>query len=170
MMNCFSRSVVGTFLIAFALGCSSEGNSEFVGKQAPETRISPLKPGSDITLSDLKGKVVLLDFWATWCGPCRKLMPFLAAMQEKYGAKGLVVVGISLEDRETVQAFRAQSHLNYDFFLDLTHDASLTWKADALPTTALVGRDGKVISYDHGFSEDSLKKMESDISDALASG
>lgn len=67
----------------------------------PELAFPANTPGLPATLADLKGKVVLLDFWATWCSPCRQSIPELAALQTKYGNKGLQVIGVSVDDAST---------------------------------------------------------------------
>jgi thiol-disulfide isomerase/thioredoxin len=98
------------------------------------------QPGS---IHELKGKVVLVNFWATWCGPCRKEMPMLSAMQNQYGGRGLVVVYLSLEDRRIVEGF-LRAHPLAGTPAWLTHAADYYQAGKFYPITYLVSRDGNV--------------------------
>jgi thiol-disulfide isomerase/thioredoxin len=149
-------------------GCGKPDPSGMVGHAAPDTALSPLRPSSDIRLSELKGKIVLLDFWATWCKPCRQLMPYLSKLQGEYGSKGLVVLGISNEPRGMVGMFHEQNpRLGYDLFLDQTKDAAIKYKASGLPTTVLIGKDGNVEYWDQGFSPESVEELRARVIDLV---
>jgi len=101
----------------------------------------------DVSLASFKGKVVLLDFWATWCGPCKIEIPWFMEFQRKYKDRGLVVVGISSDDtQDKLKPFVAAQQFNYVILQGLgrddVHDAfGPIW---GLPTTFLISRDGKV--------------------------
>jgi peroxiredoxin len=103
--------------------------------------------GGSVNLASLKGKVVLLDFWATWCGPCKIEIPGFIELHEKYKAKGLAVVGVSVDDTpEQLKPFVAQYKMTYPVLLGLGQDAMQEaygpmW---GLPTTYLISRDGKI--------------------------
>jgi thiol-disulfide isomerase/thioredoxin len=100
-----------------------------------------------VRLSDYKGKVVLLDFWATWCGPCKIEIPWFIEFQNKYGKAGLQVVGISVDDTlAKLKPYVADMKMQYVVLQGLGKDDLMdTYKATlALPTTVLISRDGKI--------------------------
>jgi thiol-disulfide isomerase/thioredoxin len=96
------------------------------------------------SLAKLKGKVVLLDFWATWCGPCRRTIPALDALHKKYQGKGLEVIGISSESLEELKAFQSQSKQGYSLFNDIGQVTTRRYQAYAYPTVVLLDRKGVV--------------------------
>lgn len=103
--------------------------------------------GTDVRLSDYKGKVILLNYWATWCGPCKVEIPDLVALQDKYKDKGFVVLGVSQDDDpETLRAFASAYKMNYPVLVgrdqpDLLDAQGPLW---GLPTSYLIGRDGTI--------------------------
>jgi thiol-disulfide isomerase/thioredoxin len=140
-----------------------------VGNAAPNFTVAPVKPGGDIRLADYKGKVVLLDFWATWCGPCIAIMPELGEIQKKYGDRGLAVVGVTDENATTVQKFlQSKGDLGYTLVLDRQGRTNLQFGVRSYPTTVLIGRDGKVIHYEVGVDPRAgLAELEEKIKKAL---
>ena len=111
--------------------------------------------GHDFNLASQKGKVILLDFWATWCPPCKVEIPWFAEFQEKYGPAGLQVVGISVDDtREQLTPFVTQLKMNYVVLQGLGHDDvqdayGPMW---GIPVTALISRDGKICAKHTGMT------------------
>ena len=100
-----------------------------------------------MSLSDLKGKGVILNFWATWCGPCRQEMPLLQKAFEDHGDEGLVVVGVDVgEQAEPVQAFFKELGLTFPALLDADQEISRLYRVYGLPTTFFLDRQG-VINY-----------------------
>jgi thiol-disulfide isomerase/thioredoxin len=95
-------------------------------------------------LAKLKGKVVLLDFWATWCGPCRMTIPALDALHKKYRDKGLEVIGISSESLEELKAFQAKGKQGYSLFNDIAQVTTRRYQAYAYPTVVILDRKGVV--------------------------
>lgn len=115
-----------------------------------------------------KGKVVLLDFWASWCAPCRKSFPWMNALQKKYGDKGLVVIGVNLDsDRklaaEFLQAVPAQFRIEYDPKGNLATGLDVS----AMPTSFLLDRSGKIVKQHAGFREAQLAAREQEIEQIL---
>lgn len=152
-----------------ATGCGPNDPSGLLGKDAPDFTASSVLPKGDVKLSGLKGKVVILDFWATYCGPCRELMPDLARMQAKYGKDGLVVLGLSPEPRPTITGFQEQNkELGYDLYQDTNAYASAMYKATAIPTTVLIGKDGKVKFWDQGFTHLGVVDLEKRLQEEIA--
>ena len=124
-----------------------------------------------ISLDAYKGKVVVLDFWAPWCGPCRKSFPFLDTLQSKYSAQGLEVVGLTLEeDPDAVEAFLDSVPVNFTIVRDPSQHAGETFGIVAMPTTLLLDRDGRVAARFEGGSERVHGKIESAVVTLLASG
>ena len=103
--------------------------------------------GADVKLADFKGKVILLNYWATWCGPCKVEIPDLVALQEQYRGNGLVVLGVSQDDDpETLRDFASTWKMNYPVLVgrdkpELLEAQGALW---GLPTSYLIGRDGTI--------------------------
>ena len=102
--------------------------------------------GKSWTLKELKGKVVLLNFWATWCPPCRKEMPDLENLYERFGGQGLVILGIDDEDAATVKPFIAQHSVSYPVLLDPGRKVNTLFQVEGIPKTFVYGRDGKLVT------------------------
>jgi len=136
-----------------------------MGKIAPDFTLQDLK-GRQISLSDFKGKVVLLDFWATWCGPCIKSIPNLEMLYTKYKDEGLVVLGLNDEpDHAKVEQF-AQGKMSYAVLLDAKRQFA-EYGIRAIPTLFYIDRNGKVRYMEIGFSEGKEKDMETRIKELL---
>jgi|SRR5450631_2794043 len=102
--------------------------------------------GKAWTLKDLRGKVVLVNFWATWCPPCRKEMPDLEVLYRRFGPQGLVVLGISDEDAAAVSPFIAKQGTTYPILLDPGRKVNDLFQIDGIPKTFIYGRDGKIVA------------------------
>lgn len=127
---------------------------ELEGKQAPEIALDQLD-GGKFKLSDLKGKVVIVDFWATWCGPCVAAMPVLLKVAKEYEAKGVVLVGANQgEDKETVQKFIDAKKWELDVAMDPDGKSGAAYMVTGIPQTVIIGRDGMVKKVHIGFRPD----------------
>ena len=133
---------------------------------APAWKLADLD-GKPVSLADFKGKVVILDFWATWCAPCRDEIPGFVELQKKFGDKGLVVVGVSLDEEGAafVQKFVKEHGVTYPVVLGNQQVAAAYDGIDALPTTFIIDREGKVVKGHRGFTEQT--KFEADIAPLL---
>jgi cytochrome c biogenesis protein CcmG/thiol:disulfide interchange protein DsbE len=132
---------------------------------APDFTLASVGGGSK-TLSEYKGKVVMLNFWATWCGPCKREIPDFIEMQEAYREKGFEIVGVSLDDpnaREAVAAFVKNEGINYDVVYGDGNVAQAYGGVRSIPTTFLIDRDGMVVSSQVGLrpKESWQKEIES---------
>jgi thiol-disulfide isomerase/thioredoxin len=121
--------------------------------------------GLPVRLMDYQGRVLLLDFWATWCGPCRIEIPGFVELQKRYGSQGLSVVGISMDDSaEPVVEFYKEFHMNYPVAIGNDRLGELYGGVLGLPTTFLIGRDGRIYAKHVGATgfdvfEDEIKQL-----------
>lgn len=147
-------------------GTGSLAGADIEGKPAPDFELKALD-GKMVKLADLRGKAVLLNFWATWCGPCKVEMPWFVELQNKYGAQGLQVVGIAMEDDQgPVEEFTKQIGVNYTILMgkNAVGDA---YSVVGLPTTYYIDRSGKIVARHIGLV--SLSEIEKHVQESLAS-
>ena len=129
---------------------------DLVGKAAPDFTV-PALDAKPYSLAALKGKPVLLDFWATWCAPCRESMPFVERISQEYKSQGLVVLGVNTgEDRGVVQAFLKKTPMAYPAVLSGESAILKDYQVKAYPTFVLIGADGKIAAYEIGFGGESM--------------
>jgi peroxiredoxin len=102
--------------------------------------------GKNWTLKDLRGKVVLLNFWATWCPPCRKEMPDLEALYRRFEPQGLVILGVSDEDTDKVKPFIEQQEITYPVLLDPGRKVNELFQIQGIPKTFVYDREGKIVA------------------------
>ncbi len=126
--------------------------------------------GAAVSLDSLRGKVVLVDFWASWCIPCLKSFPWLDEMQAKYGAKGLQVVGVNL-DKTAAEAERFLKRVPHAFTIlyDPSGDSAKTYGVKAMPSSYLIDRRGALILDHGGFRDADKETLEAAILAALES-
>jgi len=138
------------------------------GKEAPDFVLKDLD-GKQVRLSDFRGKAVLLNFWATWCGPCKVEMPWFVDFQREYGPQGLQIVGVALDDsgRDEIQKFAKDMGVNYTV-LQGQDDVGDAYGAVGLPTTFYIDRNGKIVDSASGLV--SRSEIEDNIKKALAEG
>ena len=147
----------------------AQGLPDFREKPAPAFTLKSVD-GKTVSLSDYKGKAVLLNFWATWCGPCKLEMPWLIQMQKKYASQGFTVLGISEDDgsAKEVSDFMAKMGVDYPVLMYDDQMNRAYGGIDYLPTSYYIGRDGKVIIESGGLISES--EMEANIEKILAKG
>lgn len=124
--------------------------------------------GKDVRLSDYKGKVILLDFWATWCIPCKTEIPWFVEFQNKYGSSGLQVIGISVDDTvDKLKPYVKSLNMNYVVLQGLHHDdvQNAYGPLWGIPVTAVISRDGKICAKHAGIS--SKESFEKEIKSLL---
>ena len=151
---------------------SRGGSNASETKQVANTQLAPSwelqnLDGRTVHFSDFKGKVVVLDFWATWCPPCRAEIPGFIELQKKYQAQGLAVIGVSVDQAgaETVRAFAEKLGINYPVVLTDTKTVDAYGGVDRLPTTFVVDRSGRIVKQHLGFTEKS--EIEAEIKSLL---
>lgn len=142
---------------------SSQGPS-LQGKPAPDFALHALD-GQTVHLSDFRGKGVLLNFWATWCQPCKIEMPWFAELQKQYGPQGLQIVGVAMDDAgpKEISKFAHDLGVNYPILVGEESVGDAYGGLPFLPATFYIGRDGKVVDKVYGLKgrgeiEDSIKK------------
>ena len=115
------------------------------GGQAPAPLVLPDLAGRDVDLSSFKGEVVLVNFWATWCEPCREEMPSLQRLQQKLGAKGLRVLAVNVgEGAARIRQFLERTPVSLSIVRDADSDVMKAWRVRMLPASFLVDRRGKL--------------------------
>jgi peroxiredoxin len=130
------------------------------GNLAPDFSVTAID-GKTISLADYKGKVVLLDFWATWCAPCRTEIPHFVDMQNKYGSEGFQVIGISMDDdAKPVREFSQQYKLNYPVAVGDDKLAERYGGVLGLPVNFIIDRDGRIYSKHLGATDVSVFDQE----------
>jgi thiol-disulfide isomerase/thioredoxin len=134
------------------------------GTPAPNFTLETLD-GKNLSLSDLRGKAVIVKFWATWCGPCKIETPWLVELQNQYGAQGLQVVGVAMDDsgKDEIEKFAKDMGVNYPVLIGKEAVGDAYGGVPALPESFFVGRDGKIVDRIIGLKgrgeiEDSVKK------------
>jgi thiol-disulfide isomerase/thioredoxin len=144
---------------------------------APDFALESLT-GETVRLSDFRGKVVALEFWATWCGPCKIITPWLVDLQNQYGPQGFAIIGIALDDDATkaeIAEFTDSMRVNYTTLIGNEKVAQSYGGIPAMPVTFFIGRDGKLVESVIGLKskheiEDSIRKALDGPTDASEAG
>jgi cytochrome c biogenesis protein CcmG/thiol:disulfide interchange protein DsbE len=156
-------AVAATWGVYFLRTVSPRGNSAATAKvdsAAPDFSLPELT-GGQFKLSGHRGQVVLLDFWATWCDPCREEIPGFVALQNKYGRQGLQIVGVSMDDGpEPVRAYRERFGMHYAVVMGNAKIGELYGGILGLPVAFVIGRDGRIISKHVGATDISVFETE----------
>ncbi|MEW5755838.1 MAG: TlpA disulfide reductase family protein [Pseudomonadota bacterium] len=150
-------------LLAVAFFCSSASHAV---ETAPSFSFSD--GSATVALKDLKDQVVYLDFWASWCGPCRKSMPWMNKMQEKYKDQGLVIIGVNVDsDRKAAEDFLKAVPANFKVVYDPEGKIAAQYKLMGMPNSFLIARDGTMQKRHVGFKEGLEDEYETEIRQLL---
>ena len=141
---------------------------DHLGAFAPQwTNVAPVGAAPK-AIADLRGRVVVLDFWATWCGPCRLVAPRLSALQSRLGAQGLTVVGITTDEAEVAASFAQRTEMKYPVVVDAQGDTSRAYGIANLPTMFVIDKRGVVRDIAVGFDPSKDGALEQLVKTLLA--
>lgn len=163
---CHTRSVCLAGFIAMGLICLETASA--LAQEASPSRTPapdwelPDLNGKMIKSSDFRGHVLMLDFWATWCAPCRVEIPHFVELQKQYGDKGLTVVGVSLDEQgtEIVKKFVKKYGVNYPIVMGNEKISEAYGGIDAIPTTFVIDRQGRIVSRHMGYDDKAAFEKE----------
>ena len=138
-------------LVFSAFAASSLASSGMEGQKAPDFALKS-STGENLRLSEYRGDVVMINFWATWCGPCRQEMPLLDELYNRYQRVGFNLLGVNIDD-DSRRAMQMAEELGIDFpvLFDATKEVSRLYEVEAMPVTVLVDREGTVRYVHHGY-------------------
>lgn len=135
-------TMVKPLLAATLLGLSSLCNAEQLSGAAPDFTLKS-NQGSNIRLDELKGEVVMLNFWASWCGPCRQEMPLMNDIFAKYEDLGFTILAVNVDENQAdADRFLEAVPVDFPVLYDATSKVSEMYSVDAMPTTVMIDRDG----------------------------
>lgn len=122
------------------------------------------RDGKNIKLSELRGQVVMINFWASWCGPCRQEMPLLEALHKKYNALGFTLLGVNVEqDSSKANAYLRDISVSFPILFDTKNSVSKAYNIAAMPSTVMVDRDGNLRYLHHGYKPGYEKEYQKQI-------
>jgi thiol-disulfide isomerase/thioredoxin len=158
-----------SFALAAALAMAA-GAAHAVDAGAPAPNFSlPTAKGEVVALDKLRGKVVYVDFWASWCGPCRRSFPWMNEMQQKYGAKGFTVVAINVDKkRADADKFLAILPANFPVVYDESGTTPAAFAVQGMPSSYLIDARGNVSYVERGFVDESRGPLEDRVKALLA--
>lgn len=155
---------LGLAAVVLAVGYFTLRNDDSRAAEAPRLGLPPTAvtgaapaftlvdlAGKKVSLSDFQGKIVVLDFWATWCPPCRREIPDFISLQNQYASQGVQIVGIALDEPEKVQAFARENGMNYPVLLGDNAISAKYGGIEGIPTTFIIDRSGRIVNRFEGF-------------------
>lgn len=150
--------VVGALLLLALLPRVKGSSSALEGKTAPDATFAVVangESGAKAQISEYKGHPVVLDFWATWCGPCTMQAPILDRIAKRYEKQGLVVLGVNVDDpADIARAHALRQRLSYPIVIDTIRDASRKYGVERLPSLVVIDREGRVVKYMTGLVDE----------------
>jgi len=166
----FAVALVALGFMTGQFARAGDDTSALEGKPAPDVSLKTLD-GKDVKLSDQKGSVVLMDFWATWCPPCRKSLPHVQELSadKELAAKGLKVWAVNAhEQADKVTDFVKKNNYSFSIPMDASGATMKEYMIQGIPTTVIVGRDGNIKKVFIGYGDDSAEQVKKAVEAALA--
>lgn len=158
------RTLLGLALLAAA---GAAGASVAPRAQAPDFTLRQID-GPNLRLIEQRGRVVMVNFWATWCGPCRIELPHLSRLHEKYRASGFLMLGVNIdEDPAQAKALAAKLGLKFPVLLDTDKRVVGAYDLNAMPATVLIDKDGRARHVHRGYREGVEQTYEQQVRDLL---
>jgi len=168
----FVRSVYKTAAIIYVLTAllaapASQAAMPKIGAAAPDFALKS-SSGKNLRLSEHRGEVVMINFWATWCGPCRQELPLLNRLHEQYRKAGFTLLGVNIDDRpDAAQTMARKLGITFPVLFDTEKRVSGLYDVNAMPSTVLIDRDGKVRYIHLGYRAGYETSYESQIRELL---
>jgi len=151
-----------------ALFFSQGSFSASEGQMAPNFKLPGINTGNLMSLKSQRGKVVYLDFWASWCGPCRQSLPMLNELRKELRSKGFEVIAVNLdEDKKDAQTFLKQFPVSYPVLLDPKGKVPQKYNLPGMPTSYLIDRKGKIRKVHIGFKKQDMSKIRKQVMSLL---
>lgn len=159
-------SIAGMLALLLASACAS-AYAITPGELAPVLNL-PAREGNPVIVPDKKAKLTYVDFWASWCGPCRQSFPWLNRMNAQYASKGLRIVGVNLDaNRADADKFLAEFPAQFEVVFDTRGTSGKAYTVRGMPSAVLLGPDGKVLAVHQGFRSGDAATLEAQIKSAL---
>lgn len=151
-------------LLLFLLCLVYDVSADPMGQTPPNCPALDLVTEQKFDLTQLNGKVVLIDFWATWCPPCKKSMPFLNALRNQYLSKGFEILAINVDENTAdARGFLSSNPVDYLMTFDTTGECPAAYTVKAMPSSYLIGKDGKIRKVFLGFRDEEKSIIEADV-------
>ena len=156
---------VSIFALAlFMLGACSQGSAVEIGAKAPDFSLVDIN-GKTVSLSAFNGKVVILDFFASWCPPCKQEIPDFIELEKSYGDKGFAMIGVALVSAGEAREFAGKMGINYPVLVDDGKASEIYGPIRSIPTTFIIDKNGKIVKMYIGYREKAI--FEADIKSEL---
>ena len=151
-------------LVLFTLGASSQSSAIEIGGKAPDFSLADIN-GKPVSLSAFNGKVVILDFFASWCPPCRQEIPDFIKLEKSYGDKGFAMIGVALVSAGEAKEYAGKMGINYPVLVDDGKASAIYGPIRSIPTTFVIDKNGKIVKMYIGYRPKEI--FEKDIQELL---
>lgn len=159
LQKMFARVAVVGSLAILSLSASADPAPDFTLQSST---------GENVRLAEQRGQVVMLNFWASWCGPCRKEMPLLDAMYQRYSSAGFVLYGVNVEEDNTdAKKLLKELGVTFPVLFDTESKASSLYNVDAMPTTVVIDKKGQVRFVNRGYKDGDENKYRDQIRELI---
>jgi peroxiredoxin len=153
----FTRILMNV-LAVFLMSISLKAAALDIGQLAPDFTLKSTQ-GENLNLTEQRGQIIVINFWASWCGPCRKEMPILESLHSKYNSLGVSVWGVNVEqENQAGKDFLADLNLSFPIFFDSSNKIAADYQVEAMPTTVIIDRNGQVRHVFRGYKDGYEKK------------